>query len=201
MRIKRVSAVAGVLATAWLVSLAAGQGTRVACLDVVRAFNEYQKQKDLTEEMRQQREKLQAEELARRQKIDALQTQVDALSEDDPTLSRRVSELLQLQIDYKNWADLKQAGLQREISVWSIRIYREILKATEEVANQQGYDLVFYKDEFVISPNADPESIKAQIQARKLVFARNSVEITQAVLDKLNNDYRTRPKEAMLQVP
>ncbi len=198
---KRTMAAAAMMILAADVSSAAAQGTRVACIDVVKTFNEYQKQRDLTEEMKTEREKLQAEEQTRRQKIDALQTQVDALDPNDPTLPKRVSELLQQQVEYKNWADLKQAGLQREITVWSIRIYREIIKATEEVANQQGYDLVFYRDEFVVPPNADPDAIKNQIQSRKLVYAKTSADISAAVLEKLNNEYKSKPKEKLLQLP
>ena len=111
---------------------------RIACVDVVQVFNEFQRQKDLTEEMRELQDRLNEENKQRRQKIDALQAEIDKLDPDDPAYVTRMREMLAMQIDYKNWVDLKQADMSREVGVWSVRIYREILKAVEELARRRG---------------------------------------------------------------
>lgn len=175
-------------------------GGRVACIDVVQIFNDYQRQKDLTEEMNDVQGKLQQENTARRQKIDATQAEIDRLDKDDPTFMTRTRELLSMQIDYKNWVDLKQADLTREVGVWSIRIYKEIARAAEEIAKRDGYDLVLYKgrfDETVM----EPDQVKEQIRGLQVVYANPQVEITQAVADKLNADYRAQPRVKMMLMP
>ncbi len=183
---------------------AQGDGTtpsgKVACIDVVKIFNEYQRQKDLSDEMKNLQSKLEEENKSRRQKIDEFEAALGKIDPNDPTYVARMRELLQMQIEYKNWVDLKQADMTREIALWSCRIYKEIIKLTEEVAKSQSYDLVFYRDEFECAAN-NPDQIREQIRGRKLLYANASVDISQTVLDALNSAYRAQPKANMLFVP
>ncbi len=171
----------------------------VACIDVVRIFNEYDRQKDLTEEMRDKNQEMQDEEQRRRGRIDTLQATLDAMSDDDPAKAQRQRELLRMHIDYKNWGELMQAEMAREVGVWTARNYNEIVTATEEIARDQGLDLVLYKEQANLM-GFDPDAIRDQIRSRKLVYSSDTVDITQIVLDKLNDDYRAQPKMQMLQL-
>lgn len=171
----------------------------VACLDVVRIFNEYERQKDLTEEMRVINQEMQDEEQRRRGQIDTLQATLDAMSDSDPAKLKRQREMLQLQIDYKNWGELMQADMGREIGLWTCRVYDEIVAATEDTARRQGFDIVLYKEQPELV-TFDPDAIRDQIRFRKLVYASETVDITQVVLDKLNADYRAQPRMQMLQL-
>jgi Skp family chaperone for outer membrane proteins len=173
---------------------------RIACVNVVQVLNDYQRQKDLMAEVSGLQDRLNAENKQRRDKIDTLQAELDRMDPDDPTIVQRMREMLAMQIDYKNWADLKQADVAREFGLWSVRIYKEMVKATEELARRDGYDLVFYKGEFQ-PVSMDPEVIKDQIRSIHLLYANPSADISQMVLDKLNSDYRALPRMQMLQTP
>lgn len=173
---------------------------RVAAIDVAAAFNEYQRQKDLTEEMNKLRKQLDEENRARLQKIDAKQKELDMLDANDPAYVKRMRDLLAMQIEYKNWFDLKQAELSREVSVWTARIYREITQAVEQVAQREGFDLVLYQQEFPPA-SLDPEEMKNRIRNRTVVYTSPAADLTQAALDKLNADYRAAPAAPMLNVP
>lgn len=173
---------------------------RFACVDVVKAFNEYQRQKDLAGEMADLQQKLQDENISRRNKIDAAQAELDKLDREDPTYPERMRAFLAMQIDYKNWAELKQADMSREIGVWTVKIYRDIQKAAGEVAKRDGYDLVLYKGEFE-QTSPDPDAIREQIRSLQILYSNPSIDITQALVDKLNNDYRTQPRAKMMMVP
>lgn len=175
-------------------------GMRSACVDVVHIFNEYQRQKDLSEEMKDVQDKLQLEGDQRRRQIDAQQATVNAMSSDDPALVGKMRELLKMQIEYKNWFELKQAEMTREIAIWSANIYSEVLKVVEKIAVQDGYDIVLYRDEF--EPlMSEPEAIREQIRSRKVLYCSPRADITSIVLDKLNADYRAQPRQKMLDVP
>lgn len=179
---------------------AAAPSGRVACVNVIRILNEYQKQKDLIEELSARQEKLQIENNERRAKIDTLDAEISALDRDDPTLVTRMRELLTMQVDYKNWGEMAQLDMAREFGLWSVRNYRDILNVVEEIARRDGYDLVFYKGELE-AVSMDPEVIHEQIRRLQVLYASPAVEVTQVVLDKLNADYRTRPKRPMLEGP
>ena len=173
---------------------------RIACVNVIQVLNDYQRQKDLVAEVGDLQDKLNAENKQRRDKIDTLQAELDRMDPDDPTVIQRMREMLALQIDYKNWAELKQADVAREFGLWSVRLYKEMCKATEDLARRDGYDLVFYKGEFQ-PVSYDPEAIKEQIRSLHVLYASPAVDITQMVLDKLNIDYRALPRMQMMQVP
>lgn len=172
---------------------------RVACLDVVRIYNEYERQKDLEEEMRAVREAIENEIERRRGQIDSLQVVLDSMREDDPARLQKMQEMLRLQLDYKNWSDLMQAQMAREVAVWTRKTYAEILASAEEIARQEGYDVVLY-----LSPptlmSFDPDAIKDQIRARSVVYANPAVDLTARVLERLNAQYRAQPKTQMLQI-
>lgn len=171
----------------------------VVCLDPVKVFAEYQRQKDLTEEMHTVEDQTQGEVNRRKDEIDKLQATIDAMSQDDPTLVKRMRELFQLQLDAKNWLDLRQAEMAREVGLWSRRIYGELVAAAEEIAQREGYDVVLYMSPPEIV-GFDPDTVKEQIRGRKVIYSSPNVDITQAVLDKLNETYRAQPKAPMLQI-
>lgn len=178
----------------------ASGGTRIAVVDVVRVFNEYQRQKDLTEEMNDLEGRLRAENQQRLTRIETMKAELDRLNLDDPTYATRARELVQVQIEYEVWAKAKQADMAREVGLWTDKIYREILKAAEELAKRDGYDIVLYRGQYQ-GGTLDPEGLKEQIRSNQVLYAAPSVDITVTLSDKLNADYRTQPRSKMMWMP
>ena len=172
---------------------------RIACVNIAFAMNEYDRTKDFNDQLAQARDKLEAEEKTRRDKIDILQAELERLDPAEPTAVERYREMVRLQVEYKNWGDFAQLELARESSLWTVRIYQEAVQATEEIAQREGYDLVLFKDEFQ-PMSMEPEVIMDQISRTKLIYANPSTDISQLVLDKLNVNYRAQPKTPMLQM-
>jgi len=173
---------------------------KIACVDVGVVFDEYQRLRDLNEEVKALQDKLKTEELDRRNKIEAARAELDALGDDDPTYRERARNVLAMQIDYKNWGDLKQADLSRELALWTVSSYKEVLDMVADVAQHEGYDMVFYKGQFD-PPRMDMDTISDQIRNQKLLYANAATDLTQTVLDRLNAKYRNEPHKPMLWVP
>ncbi len=169
---------------------------KVACVDVIHVLNEYQRQKDLLDEIRKYSEKLQGEDDRRKQEIDRLDAELSRMDPNDRTILPRSRQLLQQNIEYKNWQDFKRMDTAREMGLWSVQIYHDVVQAVEAIARRDGYDLVFYKGEF--ERTVDPDAIKEQIRGLHLLYNHPALDITQAVLDKLNGDYRASPRRQML---
>lgn len=173
---------------------------KLAVINVVNAFNEYQRQKDLADEISQLEQRLQQEDQSRKQRLEQKQAELDRINQEDPTYNERAREMLTMTIDYKNWRDVKQADMTREIGLWSAKCYREIRDAAGAVAKERGLDLVLFAEEF--RPESfDPQAIRAAIEKVEVIYANPSIDLTQAVTEKLNADYRALPKQTMLQVP
>lgn len=209
MRISRTGllsglAVFGVLSSvsgALLAQSMAPRGVdRVAVVDVVRVFNEYQRQRDLAEEMRKEEDTLQQENERRRRQLDMLQATLDAMDPNDPAYEKKLRERFERQIDYKNWFDLKQADRVREVGLWTCRIYKEIIDSVGRVSDGQKIGMVMYIDPFECG-SFDPEQIRNQIRARRVVWASQQADLTDLVLEDLNTRYRAEPRQKMLSIP
>jgi len=172
-------------------------GVRVGSVDIGMVFQEYQRKKDLDEEMKQAEDTVQLEIQTRQQAIDSFQNVLDSMSPDDPTYVDKQRQMLKMQIEFKNWFDLKQADMTREVGLWTTRIYREINEKVEEIAKRDGYEIVLYHDEF--RPRGlDPKVIQEQIANRRVLYVSPNVDLSGPVLEVLNASYRAQPRSKML---
>ena len=172
---------------------------RVASVDIQKVLTEYERMKVFNDELNELQNKLNVEAEQRKQSADALQATVDVMDRNAPTFVKKLEEVLQARVENRTWFQVKQAYVGREVAVVTDAIYRDVLKATQDVAQQAGYDVVVYFDEYRASMN--PEEIQAQIAMRRVLYVNPAVDITQFVLDKVNADFRTRPAEPQLHVP
>lgn len=198
-------AIVGVAAFAFTESIDAqgghpGAGGRIACVNVKTVFDEYQRRKDLDDEMTELQDQFRIEEEQRRTKIDTLQAEIDRLDPTDPTARERLGELRRMTVEYRIWGELKQADMGGELARWSLKIYGEILDTVSGVAEREGYDMVFYKGQFEPT-SMDFEALSNQIRDHKLLYAHASVDLTQVVLTALHDEYRKQPRQKMLYVP
>lgn len=177
-----------------------GQTGRLATLDIARVFNEYEGQKDLAQEFKESQDQLQLEDQQRRSRIDSLQATLDKMNPSDPNYLAKNKEYFDLQIDYKNWVDLKRAAIAREMAIWTTKIYKDILAAVKDHAEHEGIDLVLAKDEFEPA-SFDPKIIQQQIADRKVIYGSAAADISQIVSEKLNAAYRAQPHTKKLNVP
>jgi len=174
-------------------------GCCVAVVDIGRLFNEYERMKSAQDELKVLQDRLQRENEERKQKSDMLEATLDKMDRDDPAYVKKMSEVLESRISHKTWFEFQQANMTREVALVTDRIYRDILAATQSIAENAGYDLVLYRDEY--QPVSDPDDVQSQMRSRKVIYARDTVDITEAVLGKLNADFRSRPRVPDLQMP
>jgi Skp family chaperone for outer membrane proteins len=204
-RTAQLLAAAAVLSAAMFWAGAAGaqgnrpSGSKVVVLDVVRVFNEYMLQKDLSTELQQAQTQLQGTAKDKQARTEAMAAQVDKIDPSDPTYPDRARELLRMQADNKVWFEMTQAAITNELAIWSNRIYQDIVNEAGALSREQGYDVVLYRDEF--EAGFDPEQTKERIRRRKTIWYSPSVDITDAVLQRLNARYANQPKTPKLQIP
>ena len=172
---------------------------RIAIINVEQVINEYERWKDLAEEARQLKESVGQEDKNRQDAIQALGTTVDVMDRNDPAFVKKLGEFQETVIQHKTWQQVLDATMQRELALATDGIYRDLMRATKAVAEATGYDVVLYRDDY--QQLADPTAIENQMRGRKVVYANEAINISQAVIDKLNADYRTQTPTPQLQVP
>ncbi|MGE3181574.1 MAG: OmpH family outer membrane protein [Phycisphaerae bacterium] len=188
-----------VLSLSVTTTLAQESPSKVACIDVVKIFNDYQLQRDLSTMLQQKQSELQAEAQSRQSKTDSLQATIEALDPKDPIYRDRLQELLRMQIDNKVWFETAQAAITRELAVWSNDIYQDIVNTVGQIATERGIEMVFYRDEY--EPAPDPELVKERIRRRKLVWSSPNSDLSGAVLQRMNAAYSAKGQKPQLRIP
>jgi len=202
MRVSKIAVliVIGLLAGALLRGRSSAQDrpaapatVKVGVCDVVEVFNNYTRADDLTATLNKRRDALKAENEKRGQAIEALRLELDGLIMGSKKYEAQFSEMQRLTIERDAWMRFQEAMVMRDHHRLSRDMYDEIIKTIGEVAKQRGFHVVLHR------PRADVQSkntreLLQQIQARQVLYAADSVDLTDVVLMKLNEDYRARSK-------
>ncbi|MGQ9650837.1 MAG: OmpH family outer membrane protein [Phycisphaerae bacterium] len=166
----------------------AGGGTRVAVVDLVKVFNEFDQTKAVNEAMKGYRDKL-AQEAD--QKMAEIKAEEDALEKTDPASpdrQTRINKIKRMRLEYNVWESLEKDFVSDQYVAWVKRTYEMVTDGIAEVAKKQGVQLVVTQEQ-VDTTVTKPEPLLQQILNRKVVFADNSVDISADVLATLNANF------------
>jgi hypothetical protein len=61
-----------------------------------------------------------------------------------------------------------------------------------QVAKQNGADLVLYKEGAVDFRGAPPEALATQVAVRKVLYSADDLDLTNQVIQFMDNEYRAR---------
>ncbi|MCK6455970.1 MAG: OmpH family outer membrane protein [Phycisphaerae bacterium] len=172
----------------------------VAVLDVVRIFEECDQIKDLNALLKEAQESYAKEAENRKKVLAQKEVELAAFSPDSPDYLPRRREFTRLNIEANVWAQTTTQELRREHFNWTRIVYEECLRAVEEVAKERGYSLVLQKKEFApeASPDSNVDNLRQMIHDRGVVYADPALDITDAVIRKMNARYRERGGRAKL---
>jgi Skp family chaperone for outer membrane proteins len=164
---------------------------RVAFVDVGKALQAHPRLKAHEEKLRAEADAL-AEGIARRkQELRKDSQEVEArLTPGTPAYESawRIVELknYEIQLDEK----LGQEGLKRRAVVTMAQVYREVCSEAERIASERGYACVLSveSDPLVVEDKGmvmTRDALRLAIRTRTAIWAREDVDLTQAVIDAL----------------
>jgi len=167
---------------------------KVAVVDIVKLFNEYQRTKEINERLNKEKLELQNQRKQKLDRVEALKGQLESLHPDSKDYYQRQKELLEVSIDLKNFTEIKTEEIKREFRVLTEDIYNEMLKLIEQVGRDMDYDLVLYLDRMEIQGEDSFPALLEKIRQRKVLYSAKHVDITDNVLEVLNQSYKLRKK-------
>lgn len=176
---------------------AAGRSTRVAAVDLVRVFNEWEQITALNNEFRKVREDLNREAETRRKALDELELKLRAYRPGSPDYAAVRKELVDQSIAFKVWFETKQQEVRGEEFRWMSTSYETACDVIRRMAERDGWDIVMQIEPF--SADAAQEelpALQAQIRARKMVYCTSSNDLSRAIIDQLNMEYRAKAQPA-----
>jgi Skp family chaperone for outer membrane proteins len=187
----------GSLAVALLVTaVALGQNamqaepTAVAVVNVQRAFNNLQEKQAIESQLKQRAQKLQQQQKQKQQAIQQMRSDLDLLEPGTKQYKQKQSELERQVVDYKAWQGFKQKKMEQFRGVQMQNLYRKVSETAGSVAKDNGYDIVLYHQS---SPNFNFQNMKQvsqMIQMRKVLWSRDKLNITDQVIQRMNNNFQ-----------
>lgn len=163
----------------------AAGGTRVAVVDLVRIFNEFDQTKVLNQKMSALEDELRGDEQRKTAEIESQRNAVKAFAPDSAEYKKQNEILKRLMIDYQVWKNMKQEEVAAAHLRWINRTYKTVEDEVANIAKSQGFQLVITREELDTSIN-DSKVMLKQIVSRKVLFSDPSVDLTDEVLARLN---------------
>lgn len=205
---KKVLPLAFIVASGLAVALSSGvaqappapPATRVAICDIVDVFNNYQRAKDLTSQLNERRDSIKAEADKRAKAIEALRMELEGLKQGSKEFEQRFNEVQRLTIERTAYLQFQDALAMRDHRNLTKEMYEEIMATVGAVAKERGYDIVLARENEPLNLENTQEMLR-QIGSRKVLYGATSIDITEPVLGRLNQNYKaskaattTKPK-------
>ncbi len=180
------------------VLMAAGQQstfppTRVAVVSVPDVSTRYERTRDLEAQFEQKRAKFNEQRDALRGKMErtgrSLQEELKPGTEE---FEQRRKQLAMYEAELKWLLDSGGQKIELEIASSLRSIYMDIQGAVREVAEQRGIDVVLAADQLPEERPQTTTQVRQQIILQKVVYWNSRVDVTDAVVERLNERYRAR---------
>lgn len=185
-----VALIAGalVLTNSFAQPAAAPKATRIAVCDIPELFKNYQRARDLSAQLAQQRQALTAEGKKRQDKIAELETERDSYKEGSQQYVTTNNKVKWEQIQAQAWLQYQTVQLDNQALRLTKEMYTEIKNAIAGVARQRGFDMVVQREQESLDTQ-NTQELRALIFSRRLLFAEESLDITPEILTRLNQAY------------
>ncbi len=166
--------------------------TRVAVIDLQQVIEQCAQQKTFQQQNAAKGEELKTENERRRGELQSMLTQLEPLNPgSEPWLAKR-DEIQEKQMSLQVWAQVAEQQANLERARQFATLYLAANDATAKVAQAQGIDLVLLGGDLPNLLRLTPEALESVAQSRKVIYAADTLDITQAVLARTDADYNAR---------
>lgn len=169
-----------------------GSNSTVGVVDFVRIFNESDQIRDLNELIRKQEVEVQTEAKQRQEVIENKQIELAAFKPGTPDYQSRRKELIRLGTEANIWLKVAEQDLESQKFDWTRMIYEKAVEIVGVLSKERGYSVVLqYKAFTPDDTDQTLATIKRMIQDRGVVYADKNADVTDEVLRRLNEFYRS----------
>lgn len=168
-----------------------GKPPIVARVDMQKMLTELDELKDRQKEFTAFRDKLRADVQAIDKKVADAQEALKVLPEGGPEADAKREELERLTALLRLEGEYASTQVDRKRGSIYAAIFRKVTEAAPKLAKQSGYDLVLTDDSVAEIPAKGTEQqITAVIVNRRVLYASNTLDVTDELLRFMNNEYK-----------
>lgn len=161
---------------------------KIGVVNISKVFDNYKKKRVLEEDLRVTREQKSRVLREKDKEIKRLADEIKMLELGSDVRKKREAEFEKKQVEFRSFTEVTSAALgdrKREITE---KLYLEIAAAVEEYGRSNGFDLII-KWENVEIKSDNMEELLYKINQKTVLYAAETVDITQQIIDMVNNKY------------
>lgn len=162
----------------------------VAVADIEVVFKDCEEKKQIEADLKSQAEKFEADRKVRVDKLKKVQADLDVLNAGDAAFQAKLDQANQMAIENQVWENVQVQKLQRENLLQVQGLYVKIIKATEKLAKDRGYDLILYKEALPDFKRMKPDDMPQVIRSRKVLYNAPELDVTKELLQAMDNEFR-----------
>lgn len=170
-----------------------GRATAVVTVDLQRVLDGLNQRAKAQVELDAMREETISEDENRQATLKTLKAELDAAPDAEKDAKRESMAMAAL--DYNAWRAFALERIDIEKSIMLRNLYRSIDTAIDKLAEANGYDIVLSNDsdaELMINSEAQVPremQIRQQILGKKVLYRSNLVDITDELIERMNNAF------------
>ncbi len=192
-----IFAAAAVVAGLGLVSVQAnrllkGTPTAAAVVEVQRVIDNLKEKEVIEAQLTKHNETVMKEKTDRERAIKQMQDELGMLAPGTENHRKKLETAEKAVIELNAWLQYENNKLVRERGLQIELLYQKMLKAIADVAKTNGYQVVLFAEGPAEFRAQDPQQLSTLIQIRKVLYYDPSLDITELVTQKMNNDFQNR---------
>lgn len=160
----------------------------IGLVDMAKVFKEYKKFEDMRQGLTTEMQGKQAEGQAKAKAANKIKEELKLLQAGSPDYLRRESDLVKLTTELQAMAQVAKNHLARREAEIFEGVYRDAIKVVKLYAEHFGYTMIIrFNSEPLTGDN--PQKLATGLN-KLVVYSRPQDDITEAVIDYLNRQYK-----------
>ncbi len=164
------------------------KNVNIAVVDLTFIFENYGMTQALEDLFDRRRQAAAAEAESKRAAVEAKRKDLLARKPESKEFAQIEEEITRMQVEFEVWAALQEKRLKDDHKRWLMQIYTNVRNAVAEIATESNIDMVLTYDKLT-DDAPDSVALRQQILLQKIIYFDDRIELTQAVLARLNEKY------------
>lgn len=166
--------------------------TRVAIVNIEMVLKKMDEKRAMDADMNRLKEDIDREDVNRKNRIKQMTADMEILQPGQPGRAEAEERLFEETAYYQAWRQLQERRLEKTGLIRLQALYNSITQAVEREARSAGFDLVLHDDRNLAPYGRTQMQVLENIKGRKVLYAGDEVDLTDHVIQVLNNEFNNQ---------
>lgn len=163
--------------------------TVVGTVDLEATFNGLEEWSQVQVSLAERADAMQVEITRRQEELEGLEADLEDYPQGSDKFKDAMKKYQMSAIELQGYVQFQQLKQQRYNDETIFDLYDKIKLSAKAMADEFGYDIILVNDSVVEIPE-NSENILAQISSRRVLFARQQMDITDQLIQSMNAEYQ-----------